>query len=494
MKRYFLLVSVLALAACGGGSGGGSAPAGTPVRTAIVAGSSVAQSNAAVTSMASELLVANGTAITPSRSATASYNGKTYTSYRLDDVTFRMAGEDSQIIFGLDDEGRIISAGKYDYDEDSGKYLLSKEGTFARASTSGADFGSAKTLYAWEKTVSDTGLEAAITTAINGGDLPGTTTAGDIAGWISDQVGDTLVVQSDNANADAKALLEARVDNRVKKWADSQDSSLKSKAWFDAVVTAAKAFYKAQIPSDFNDAPGEYTTKLSIKGADIGLKYADLGFAGLIVAPKDDPNNPVESTFTPYVGGYDAIERNVGTATEFTGTALAGVEHKASNGEKDSVLVRHNNAKLTLNTDGSSSLVMANDGLIHVQDDGVTPHTDGAHWYNLTVTKNAAAVGEHNGATFTIGGSNTITGYNLPAVPAQPVSFAANTYDASEGHYAKTENTGIHYGGSVENQAYGTSDSDIEATSQFSFSVENTATHEEVAIYGAFGGKPTPAE
>ena len=86
---------------------------------------------------------------------------------------------------------------------------------------------------------------------------------------------------------------------------------------------------------------------------------------------------------------------------------------------------------------------------------------------------NAAAQNNEIAATFTISGSNIIDGYNLPSVPSGPVSFAANTYDASEGQYAKTENTGIHYGGSVENHAYGTSAADIEATSQFGFGVED---------------------
>ena len=84
MKRYFLLTSVLALAACGGGSGGG-APNGSVARAAV--SPDAITSNKDITQMSSEILVAKGSdPIT--RSATTTYGGKTYTSYRLDDVKF----------------------------------------------------------------------------------------------------------------------------------------------------------------------------------------------------------------------------------------------------------------------------------------------------------------------------------------------------------------------------------------------------------------------
>ena len=60
MKRYVMLTSVLALAACGGGSGGGGS-AGTPSggyvapRPAVTPG--VATSNAEITNMSSEIIV-----------------------------------------------------------------------------------------------------------------------------------------------------------------------------------------------------------------------------------------------------------------------------------------------------------------------------------------------------------------------------------------------------------------------------------------------------
>ena len=91
MKRYVMLTSVLALAACGGGSGGGGS-AGTPSggyvapRPAVTPG--VATSNAEITNMSSEIVVASNsnTPVSVVRSATVNNSGVTYTSYRLDDV------------------------------------------------------------------------------------------------------------------------------------------------------------------------------------------------------------------------------------------------------------------------------------------------------------------------------------------------------------------------------------------------------------------------
>ena len=92
MKRYIMLTSVLALAACGGGSGGGSGSAvstgGGYVAPRSAVTSSVAASNAEITNMSSEIVVASNsnTPVSVVRSATVNNGGVTYTSYRLDDV------------------------------------------------------------------------------------------------------------------------------------------------------------------------------------------------------------------------------------------------------------------------------------------------------------------------------------------------------------------------------------------------------------------------
>ena len=91
MKKLSLLSLVLALAACGGGSGGGGSGGGSHgVPYARVAMTPEARaSNKEITQMASEILVAtDGGSPVVQRSGTASYQGKKYTSYRLDDVKF----------------------------------------------------------------------------------------------------------------------------------------------------------------------------------------------------------------------------------------------------------------------------------------------------------------------------------------------------------------------------------------------------------------------
>lgn len=113
MKRYFLLTSVLALAACGGGSGGGGAPTGSVVRAAMTP--EARASNKEITQMASEILVATDGSSSPvvQRSGTTNYQGKTYKSYRLDDVKFFTAenlnkdGTPSFLKMELDRRGQI---------------------------------------------------------------------------------------------------------------------------------------------------------------------------------------------------------------------------------------------------------------------------------------------------------------------------------------------------------------------------------------------------
>ncbi|MBQ9540431.1 MAG: hypothetical protein IJU89_03340 [Alphaproteobacteria bacterium] len=111
MKKYFVLTSVLALAACGGGSGGGIVPIQTGNTTRSAVDPTAVTSNSNITSMASEILVANGHTPILARSGTVNKNGVTYNSYRLDDVNFRVAtgANDAYIKFNMDDLGKIDS-------------------------------------------------------------------------------------------------------------------------------------------------------------------------------------------------------------------------------------------------------------------------------------------------------------------------------------------------------------------------------------------------
>ena len=111
MKKYFMYMSVLMLAACGGGSGGGVSGTGLPVRAAV--DPSALTSNQHITSMASEVLIPNNSGDTIiARAGSVNFEGKQYTSYRLDDVNFRVAtggGNDALLNFKMDDLGKIDS-------------------------------------------------------------------------------------------------------------------------------------------------------------------------------------------------------------------------------------------------------------------------------------------------------------------------------------------------------------------------------------------------
>lgn len=118
MKKYFIGMSVLVLAACGGGGSGGLvASSGDYSVQYIRAGSggsvtaAAAESNAAVTGMVSEIGEAvDGTSVDIGRSATNfNYNNKVYTSHRLDDAEFIFADEGfgGDITFHVNDEGQI---------------------------------------------------------------------------------------------------------------------------------------------------------------------------------------------------------------------------------------------------------------------------------------------------------------------------------------------------------------------------------------------------
>ena len=123
MKRYFLLTSVLALAACGGGSGGGGGNVGDAIngrmpgnptehlRASDLIGNT---DNNEITSMASAIVVKNGSSWSSvARSATdpdkTSHPG--YTIYKLDNVDFKLAGQDDATFnFEINDDGRIVRA------------------------------------------------------------------------------------------------------------------------------------------------------------------------------------------------------------------------------------------------------------------------------------------------------------------------------------------------------------------------------------------------
>lgn len=111
MKKLTVLTSCLALTACFGGGGNGVTSGGSmaPVRAAV--DPTAVTSNANVTKMASEILVASGHTPELARSGRVHKNGIDYKSYRLDDVNFHVATgvDDAYLKFNLDEIGKIDS-------------------------------------------------------------------------------------------------------------------------------------------------------------------------------------------------------------------------------------------------------------------------------------------------------------------------------------------------------------------------------------------------
>ena len=489
-------MSVFALAACAGGGGGGS---GTTPRAAIVPGSAVAtevaESNAYITSMAPEILVAsNGRASSPvlGRSATATYNGQRYTSYRLDDVNFKIGGEDAVIKFGLDENGKIISAGRYG-SNGSGVYnVLSPEGTFNRNGDDSAAFGGTKTLYVWRMVISSTGLADYLEAQGNLGGVNKNDAANVIAQHFS-----SIDIESDDGSLSddqVKAAVVSEISKKLNKVKNSQPNNNLDLAFADALT-----FYTGKVAEASVGARNAVTAKLDIIASNADLKYADFGVAYLRKSTDGDAFIS-ESIYAPYVGGYEQLKinpANLSGETSFTGKVMAGLERSQKvDGDKlpkEGVLVSQNNAGLVMRQDGSSTLTMNN-----LEDSG------GNNWYTLVIDKAANGV-----PTFTFGGSNEIGGYDLPneteimVAASGVVDFSGEGAGWSDNENAYVKNVGIagtgrRQEGFIETTAYGMNNTDehMEATARFNFSDQyyhnNNQDQESVAIYGAFGGGVTP--
>ena len=123
MKKYLVLTLILALAACGGGSGGGGSH-NEQLRAAVAP--EIASSNSGITGMSSEIVVASNSnsPVSVVRKASATTNGVTYTSYRLDDVNLYTAQNfDGETYLNLNvdkNTGEINAIKMYVGGEDSG--------------------------------------------------------------------------------------------------------------------------------------------------------------------------------------------------------------------------------------------------------------------------------------------------------------------------------------------------------------------------------------
>lgn len=159
MKRLFILTSLLALAACGGGSGGGAGQTNGAedfMRSGFVT-DAAKDSNSKVTSMTSAIVVAKDGSGSAVRSSTKIYNGKEYAVYTLEDVKLHLAdiaAEDGYLKIGVDGNGRIDKMTMVMGEDDSGNPI---GGGLARLSDSNARFNGPIFEYVQDRYAKDSG-------------------------------------------------------------------------------------------------------------------------------------------------------------------------------------------------------------------------------------------------------------------------------------------------------------------------------------------------
>ncbi len=304
MKKLCLLTSLFALAACGGGGGSSSSSGMRPSAVRAPVSEEAITSNKEITSMASEILVdSGGNAIAPAaRSGSTHYNGANYTSYRLDDVDFKIGGEDSLVKFELDHNGQIVALGKYDRTDDftgAPVYGLGEEGRFVRTGTTN-EF--AKALYNYSFDLNASGI------------------------GIADEHFDDIEFLDDNGSlspAQIRQKLIAKLTKEMNKVIASQDPTNPNYTSDVANLRTALQAYITQINNtNAFDAPFQGQANLQVQGVNnaTGLKYADLGFAKLTI--RDSGNEIVQHGFSPYVGGYSAIKIDPKDSSKMASTMI----------------------------------------------------------------------------------------------------------------------------------------------------------------------------
>lgn len=370
MKKYALLTSVLALAACGGGGGGSSAPA--DLRSAVTDGA--VASNKAITGMASEVLVAaDGT--TTARSATHAanragsviQNGKTYTSYRLDDVKFRVAASavsmDDYVKFHMDDNGRIDSL-KISLNGEEQNMIRKEDGD-----SPAADFRGIIYEYVVTDAATDDGAGNVLASDRN--------TIVRLAYSPDSDITDYSVLQNaaDGKCPAGKVCRWDRIDQALRisseGKSDNADENFKYSD-FGKVQSTNFGKYKG-ITSNEDLAESKEHQRKTSGGVIVTPDYK--GWADLTDSDFDDD-------FEIFAGGYDVLSKRPTETTHFTGTAIGSVYATNSDTHSDvGIALRDDNAELTFNpTTGTETLSMAFE-----------------NWYDVTVTKDANG----NNITFT---------------------------------------------------------------------------------------------
>ena len=445
-----------------------------------------------------------------------------FTKETLANVIFKDAGADAVLKFKLDDNGTITHIGlmenpideygngddnqKYEYtpsshylvrvartgaDED---YRVSKEGWFERSGTS-KNFNS--TYYEYKIALGDHNVEGAEPRSEF----------------------QNLKVYSDKANLSDEELkaaaIEALLAEGNKLFSSQPDAASKEK--INAVVK-----YYADLLTDATDFvsadPGEHEYVVSTKtingvatvdgiGKDVGLQFADFGYATLTETIGDES----ETIYSPFAGGYASRKMDQATPNDdlngatFTGQVIAAVEHsKKVNGSeqpKHDMLVRGNGV-LTYNVVGDKAVHTLT--ATNLKD--VTNSSN--DWYNVTVTgttgeslnfafdgSNKNIPSEYQFFTAEMDGANmVVTGIDSATMTGNAVARTLTIPGGEDPDTVLSGADNYRVRGDADPQYYGADpNAPTEATTRFSFSEEwhsnDNQQANEVAVYGAFGGK-----
>ncbi len=389
----------------------------------------------------------------------------------LDEVKFNIADRDSYVKFSLDSDGKIAGVTEYTRDDNftgAPTYAASEKGTFERVGDTNVF---TKKLYVYSFDLDNTSIP-------------------DIA---KEYFGNVLSFKDESNSLTANQIkdrLKEKLLHEINYIRSSQPGN-------DLDLDNALAEYRNQIMTAFDSGNTFWsqtfnTENLTVTGLRRGLRFADFGLAEISI--KDANGATLEDVITPYAGGYTSHEvANVTTNTTFNGTTIAKLTRDITTSdnsvsEHEEMLLRDDHARLTVNTDGSTALVMESMN-------AVDPDHAGKYWYNVTVS-----TATDGSPTFLVGGGINNAG-NFGIAP-DTYTFSDTEFKDSDQQYVQVSSssgpgltTTTTTTGSVGVNMFGADAiTPSEAVSTFGLKVDTLVeeagvqTHSESSLYGAFGG------
>ena len=435
-----------------------------------------------------------------------------FTKETLANVIFESAGEDAKFQFKMDDTGKITNVAlvedpsseykhddnkKYQYNNTTlervtrnDTYRVSKQGWFDRDKTT-TNFNTK--YYEYEINLGNHNVDG--------------------AGQRSDLQTFKFYSVDGGLTGDAlkQAAIEALLEFGDKLYTNQGGETDKDRANNRTKVTSVIQYYAGVISNldqDFSVEPTEISAMATLAGfgASKGLKYSDFGYATLIEKVGDKSS----TMYAPYAGGYETrrmkqfdndgnqILNNSLNGAEFNGTVIAAIENTKNGTKNENDMLVTGNGKLTYSINDN----VATNTLV------VTGLKDKKNhdWYDVTISQGAENTSfKFNGTGKSIPEDyqfftavENITGAGTENESHEMVTTAGNENIKTDGSAAFTLGTSVpdnyRVEGGMDAQYYGAdANNPTEATTRFGFSEEwhnkDNSLSNEVAIYGAFGGK-----